>query len=155
MADADLDPLRRLLEAALEAAASLRHILEEERELLSRRDAEALAALAPEKLDRLRRLEALEQSRQELQAAAGLGTDPRPLADHPELGASWRQLGAELADLRLLNEGNGAVIRQSLEGTRRDLEVLRGVTGMPAAPAIYTRDGGQQHGQWSQLRTRA
>ena len=155
MTDAALDSLGRLLEAALEAAASLRHLLEEERELLSQRDAEALAVLAPEKLDHLRRLEALELSRQELQDAADLGTDPRRLADHPQLGACWRQLGSELTALRWLNEANGTVIRQSLEGTRRDLEILRDVAGVPAGPALYTRDGGQQHGQWSQLRTRA
>ena len=153
MADAPLDSLDQWLETALQAAVSLRHVLEEERDCLSRRDAEALAALAPEKLDRLRRLEAMELQRRELQAAAGLGTDPWRLAEHPRLGATWQRLGAEITDLRWLNEANGQVIRQSLEGTRRELEVLREVTGASAAAPIYKRDGGQDHGRWSQFRT--
>ena len=155
MAETTLDSLHELLEGALEAAASLRHVLEEERESLSRRDAEAVAALAPEKLDRLRRLEAMEPRRRELQAAAGLGTDPRHLADYPQLDAAWQRLGAELNDLRWLNEANGQVIRQSLEGTRRELDVLREVTGVSASAPVYTRNGGQDHGRWSQFRTSA
>ncbi len=123
------------MHAVLEQAnAKLRHLLElliEEAEYLANRDTQALDPLLARKSQALEELESLEQQRRALMLQAGL--DPQDAAamevyagDDDQLAQAWRDLTAQLVELKVRNEANGKIVHRTIAQVERDLNILSG-----------------------------
>lgn len=139
-----LTGLRASLQHCSECARAVMAVLERERALLERRDAEGLTALMPEKLEALAALEAAERQRAEATQGMGYPAGPegmrRLLREQADavLSADWQALTHQLQALQRTNEANGRLIHRSLEQTAGVLSLL---TGAPVQEATYSRDG--------------
>ncbi|RFA28568.1 hypothetical protein CAI21_11930 [Alkalilimnicola ehrlichii] len=132
---AHTDPLtmQTVLERSLETLEHLHQLMEQESRRLQAREVTDLEELHQGKLDALQALEACEQDRRALVAAAGfddqsaegmraylLAQGDEPLAEH------WTQLTASLVKLQVMNEVNARVIHRTLSHVQRDLSLISG-----------------------------
>jgi flagellar biosynthesis/type III secretory pathway chaperone len=113
----------RLLAAELDGARRLLAVLQREQQVLTGRDSEAVEQCAQDKHQALGALQQLALARRRFTATLAAGTLP------DECAPTWRALEQALAELRRLNEVNGALVQRRLQHTRRALAILRGQSG--------------------------
>ncbi|HHJ12828.1 MAG TPA: flagellar protein FlgN [Gammaproteobacteria bacterium] len=138
-------PLEITLSEQLDCSQQLLACLSSERNALLGRDTQALQNITREKLDCTRRLDMLEEQRDQAVRALGFRNTiediPRCLASLPgarRLGALWRQLIENMEACRAANLANGAILEANRQQAEMALGILRGET---ATPAVYAADG--------------
>ncbi len=115
--------LTRLLAAELDAARRLLAVLQREQQALTARDAGTVEQCTQEKQQALGALQASAQARRHVAAPLAAAALP------DECVPTWRALEQTLAELRQLNEINGALVQRRLQHTRQALAILRGQSG--------------------------
>lgn len=129
-----------LLSHESQCIRQLRELLIEERAAIGARDPTRLQEAVRLKLECLRQLEQLENTRRRLVIGSRLGSWQRLLASlEPGIAASWQALRESLQELRVLTEVNERIVNRSRHSTRRLLELLRGQNA--EASGVYDRSG--------------
>ena len=131
-----------ILDNSIEEARGLRDTLAAERTALEERDPDALERILGAKTAHVESLAALDRERQQLFAAAGIGTRNAEATATQQAGIDrrWQQL-IDLADeCSQMNQANGFVIRARQSRVDARLKIIR---GEPIAPLTYGHAGDQ------------
>jgi len=123
----DASVAHAIVSADLAAVRTLRELLLEEREALTRREPATLNAVVQRKLECLAALQQGEDARKRL-LARHRGSDWAALLDtlDPGLAAPWSQLRSDLRQLAELNRVNERIVARTRHSTERLLSMLRG-----------------------------
>ena len=135
--------LTALLDEAGDAAARLQEALAAERQALTDRNTETLAAAGELKLAQLTRLQAFEAQRQRLVAEVELDENPSfdavlEWCDDPALTERWETVRDQVRNCQEANDVNGALVRRQRDLVQRTLDVLDG--GVTSDP-LYDPNG--------------
>jgi flagella synthesis protein FlgN len=119
------------LSAEQQLVGALVDMLKQEQQLLVKADADALAALTPQKTKSVQQLAALSVERHRALGAVGFaasesGMEPWLAAKGtPDVRAQWQRLLALSAEAKELNRVNGMLINKQLAHTQTVLSALR------------------------------
>lgn len=149
----NVEALRQDITAARSTLATLQALLDEERELIERRQATELQALAERKTRALAELQHNNPATRAGLDMADLQARVDALAD-ADLASQWQAFTAALRELRQANERNGLAIRRGLGTVNGELDILR---GGPAGgeSGLYNAGGQRNNTGAGQLFTRA
>jgi flagellar biosynthesis/type III secretory pathway chaperone len=135
-----------VLDREIEAAHSLSNALQVERTALTGASAEAVTAVAAQKVELFAAIEQLEAQRRELCAAASLsfpnlraGRLPIIAGVSQTLADRWRSLLELIAGCRIANEVNGFIINARRGQVNQLLQILRGGTPLTYGPTGRTQ----------------
>ena len=128
-----LKTIDQILREQIDAATTLVRVLDREAAAIKARDAEALTALAPEKLEGLQRLEALEQSKEQTtsNAASGSASDNK----------LWEHMLQIVGECSRKNQLNGVMLSLRQEHIQRAMDLI---ANRDTAAMVYAPDGSTQ-----------
>ena len=130
--------IEELHQQQLDAAIRLSRVLDQEAKAIKDRDADALFTLAPQKLESLKQLEALEQARLEHSAIADAATNTaHELPSEP--GGQLREKVVRMIEVcQRKNQLNGAMLRLRKDHVQRAMDLI---AHRDAATITYAPDG--------------